>query len=252
MYISCGDTVYLILRILTCTLLYVLEPCALCVFASTGVMLLKTVYGCLFHKDLGKSFTLSTLLALSYQLCQIFSTFLPKPLHSPWWFHSQVYSVFTASCQHLKQTSQLCILINVVSTQKKSLHSPVSLVIYVSLNSTVAESNPFFLFSLSDLLVPSFPRSLISVPPFTLLSLPVTSHIKPFCTLLFVPLFNARAPLFLQSFSHKTLKALIPLCNILWRKHFFTTVAVLYFLMLCFWYFEAALCVHKQSRAFVL
>lgn len=71
--------------------------------------------------------------------------------------------------------------------------------------------NPFFLFSLSDLLVPSFPHSLISVPPFTLLSLPVTSHIRPFCTLLFVPFFNARAPLFLQSFPHKTLKALIPL-----------------------------------------
>lgn len=106
------------------------------------------------------------------------------------------------------------------SQHKKRTSIHLSVLLFTSLSSTVAESNPFFLFSLSDLLVPSFPRSLISVPPFTLLSLPVTSHIKPFCTLLFVPLFNARAPLFLQSFSHNTLKALIPLCNILWRKHF--------------------------------
>ncbi len=133
---------------------------------------------------------------------------------------------------------------------KKSLHSPVSLVIYVSLlNRSWIE--PFLLFSLSDLLVPSLPLSLISVPPFTLLSLPVTSHIKPFCTLLFVPLFNARAPLFLQSFSHKTLKALIPFCAAFYEENILK-VHVLYFLMLCFWYFQAALCVHKQFTAVLL
>ncbi len=161
---------------------------------------------------LSNSFTLSTHLVLSYQLCQhILSVSLHTALHSYWWLLSQVYSVFTVSCQHLKWTSELHILINVFSTQKRaSIH--LSVLLFTSLSSTVAESNLFFLFSLSDLLVSCFPLSLISVPPFTLLSLPVTSHIKPFCTLLFVPLFNARAPLFLQSFFHKTLKALIPFC----------------------------------------
>ncbi len=136
----------------------------------------------------------------------------------------------------------------ILDTKRASIH--LSVLLFTSLSSTVAESNLFFLFSLSDLLVPCFPLSLISVPPFTLLSLPVTSHIKPFCTLLFVPLFNARAPLFLQSFFHKTLKALILSVELFKKKTL--KVHVLYFLMLCFGYFQAELCVHKQSTAVLL
>lgn len=225
--------------------------CFVCVFASTGVMLLKTVFGCLFHKDLSKSFTLSTLLALSYQLCQIFSTFLPKPLHSPWWFHSQVYSVFTAFCQHLKQTSQLCILINAVSTQKKNLHSPVSLVIYVSLFNRGWIEPFLFVLSVwpSSPILPSlshlcpalhFAVFTCDVSHQTLLHPPLCSSLQCQSTIIPAVFFPQHAQSVDSSLQH------------FMKKAFFTTVAVLYFLMLCFWYFEAALCVHKQSRAIVL
>lgn len=194
----------MILWNLTCTV-YALELCALCVFASTGVRLLRRVYiRSLSQRTQQILHTINTFSMVLSVMSTYSQHSSPNSTSQPTMVSLLRCAVFTAFCQ---RTSQLCIHINTVSTQKKSLHSPVSLVIY---SSTVAEWNPFFLFSLSDLLVPSFPHSLISVPPFTLLSLPVTSHIRPFCTLLFVPFFNARAPLFLQSFPHKTLKALIP------------------------------------------
>lgn len=213
-----------------------IELCALSVFASTGVRLLKSVYGCLFHKEISKSFTLSTHLAWSYQLCQHILNVPPQTaLHSPRWLHSQVYSVFTAFCQHLKRTSQLCILINAVSTQKKSLHSPVSLVIYVSLfNRGWIEP---FLFVLSV-----WPSSPI---------LPSLSHLCPALhfavftcdvshqTLLHPPLCS-----FLQCQSTIIPAVFFPLdaqrvdsslCNFVWRKHF-TTLAVLSLaVFLIFW-----------------
>lgn len=169
------------------------------------------MYRCLFDNDLRNSFTPSTHLPPSCQLCQHFLDIPPHTaLNSPRCFLSRVYSVFTGPCQHLKQTSQLHILINEVSSQKRaSIH--LSVFLFKSLTSSLAESNPCFLFSLSlsDLLLSFFSPSLslISVPSFTLLSLPVTSHIKPICTLLFVRFLNAGAPLFLLS--HKALNALI-------------------------------------------
>lgn len=112
--------------------------CFVCVCKYWCEVVKKSIY-ILFHKELLHTInTFSMVLSVMSTYSQHSS---PNSTSQPTMASLLRYTVFTAFCQHLKRTSQLCIHINTVSTQKKSLHSPVSLVIY---SSTVADGTLSF------------------------------------------------------------------------------------------------------------